>query len=63
MILDFRRARDTRETPPPRRISDKELEQLRLQAEMQALSCPTPAWRNLVDALVELQDRRQEAKW
>lgn len=62
MILDFRRARDTRETPPPRRISDAELQALRLQAELNSLSQGTKAWRDLVDALVELQDLRQEKK-
>jgi hypothetical protein len=57
-IIDFRTAQAMRETPAPRRITDKELEALRTQAEFQALGEASPAWRNLVDALVELQDRR-----
>lgn len=62
-VTYFRDAQAARETPPPRRISDAELEALRTQAEFQALANPTPAWRNLVDALVELQDRRAEESW
>lgn len=57
-VIDFRTAQATRETPPPRRITDNELTALRASAEINALEIGTKALRDLVDALVELQDRR-----
>lgn len=60
-IIEFDALRIRREAKPTP-ISDKELEELRAQAEFQALGNPTPAWRNLVRALTELQERRWESR-
>jgi hypothetical protein len=50
--------------PKDRRISTDELAMLRLSAEINALlDSATKADRDLVLALVELQQRRQEEKW
>lgn len=62
-IIDFRDAQAARETPAPRRISDDALANLRLQAEFNANTTGAKSWRDLVNALVELQDRREEEKW
>jgi hypothetical protein len=60
-IINFE-GRQIRREAKPVPISDHELEQLRMQAEFQALGNPTPAWQNLVRALVELQERRWESR-
>jgi hypothetical protein len=63
-IIDFRDAKATRDKPAPRRINKRELEALRFAAEINALrDGATKAERDLVDALVELQDRRAEETW
>jgi hypothetical protein len=65
VILNFRdaqAARSTTDTPVHRRVTDAELTGLRLQAELNSLTQGTKAWRDLVDALVELQDIREERR-
>jgi hypothetical protein len=65
-VTDFRDAQaaraSLREGAAPRRITDAELTALRCQAELNLLSQGTKAWRDLVDALVELQDHRWDKR-
>jgi hypothetical protein len=65
-VTDFRDAQaaraSLREGAAPRRVTDTELQALRMQAELNLLMQGTKAWRDLLDALVELQDFRWEKK-
>jgi hypothetical protein len=62
-ILNFRDARANRETPvPTKRISDDALAALRTGAEINVLQRGTKADIDLFNALVELQDIREEKR-
>jgi hypothetical protein len=65
-ITDFRDAQAARaalrEGAAPRRITDNELSALRAGAEINLMERGLKADRDLVDALVELQDVRWEKK-
>jgi hypothetical protein len=66
VIIDFREAQRARETPAPKRISDDALSRIRAEAEMNCLNggegWTAQSWRDMRDALVELQDLRQEKR-
>jgi hypothetical protein len=47
----------------PKRVSADVLTRLRLEAEFNANSTDAKSWRELVLALTELEERRQEETW
>ena len=62
MILNFKDAQAARASlgeVPPKPISDATLLALRTMVELEAVRHGSMAWKNLADALVELQERRR----